>query len=77
MFSGDIDLAEDEVLEEERGEEGEVDDSPEPVRRVRMLTIVDKVKDERLLGPHARARRQWEAVPLRRSIRRTSTEVYR
>jgi hypothetical protein len=77
VFNGDIDLAEDEVLEEERGEEGEVDDSLEPIRRVRMLTIVNKVKDERRLGPHARLRRRWETVPLRTSIKRTSTELYR
>ena len=77
VFNGDIDLAEDEVLEEERGEEGEVDDSLEPIRRVRMLTIVNKAKDERRLGPHAKLRRQWETVPLRTSIKRTSTELYR
>jgi len=70
VFSGDIDLAEDEVLEEERGEEAEADDSDEPKRRVRMLTIVDK--NERALGEKARARRQWEIIPLRTSLKRTS-----
>jgi hypothetical protein len=73
VFSGDIDLAEDDVLEEERGEEAEVDDSPEPMRCIRMLTLVDKVRRDKLLGEKARARRRWEIISLRTTIKRTDT----
>jgi len=37
--SGDIDLKEDEILEQERSEEGELDDSPEPLRPVQMIVM--------------------------------------
>jgi len=74
VFSGgDIDLKEDEVLEEDRGEEGEVDDSPEPVRRVRVLSITDKVKEERVLGEKAKTRRRWEVISLRKTKQRTGS----
>jgi WD repeat-containing protein 23 len=73
VFSSDIDLNEDEVLEEERGEEAEVDDSPEPARRVRMLSIVDKEKGDKALGQKAMNRRRWQIVPLRKSNARTGT----
>jgi hypothetical protein len=69
--SGDIDLKEEEVLEEDRGEEGEVDDSPEPMRRVRVLTIVDKAKGERALGEKARLRRRWEILSIRKTNKKT------
>ncbi|KAJ7157164.1 WD40 repeat-like protein [Mycena filopes] len=44
VFSTHIDLGEHEVLEEERGEEAEVDDSPEWGRRVRVLGIVTALR---------------------------------
>ncbi|TFK56757.1 hypothetical protein OE88DRAFT_1613520, partial [Heliocybe sulcata] len=34
VFGGELELHEDEILEQDRGEEGEVDDSPDPLRRV-------------------------------------------
>jgi hypothetical protein len=66
VFSGTIDLDENEVVDEERGEEGEVDDSREPGRKVRMLVITRKEESDKALGEQARARRQWQIVSLRR-----------
>jgi hypothetical protein len=71
VVSSHIDLNEDEVLEEERGEEAEVDDSPEPARRVRMLSIVDKL--ESTPSDKAMNRRRWQTIPLRKSNARTGT----
>lgn len=68
--SGDIDLREDEILETERTEEGEVDDSPERYREVRVIGI--SKEDERAAGEKAKARRQWVIVPLRSVRNRTS-----
>lgn len=66
VFSSDIDLKEDEVLEEERGEEAEVDDSPELGRKVRVLA-----SDEKSLGAKARDRRRWQVAALRTTDART------
>lgn len=63
VFSGGIDLAEDEVLEQDRGEEGEADDSPELLRRLRVITI--DPGDPQPEGINARRRRQWEILTLR------------
>ncbi|KAJ7069044.1 WD40 repeat-like protein [Mycena belliarum] len=71
VFSSDIDLGEDEVLEEERGEEAEVDDSPEWGRSVRVLGIVNKSKEEREIVEKARNRRRWQITPLRQTNART------
>jgi DDB1- and CUL4-associated factor 11 len=65
VFDGEIDLNDEEVLEQERGEEGEVDDSPEALRRLRVLTIVSK---EANLGRNARLRRKWEVLSLRQGV---------
>ncbi|KAJ7069043.1 hypothetical protein B0H15DRAFT_871267 [Mycena belliarum] len=65
------DLGEDEVLEEERGEEAEVDDSPEWGRSVRVLGIVNKSKEEREIVEKARNRRRWQITPLRQTNART------
>lgn len=67
VFNGDIDLTEDEVLEEERGSEAEVDDSPEAGRLARVTAVPsgDKVMKDLLLSEAARNRRQWIISPLR------------
>jgi len=72
VFSGTIDLDENEVLDEERGEEGEVDNSHEPCRKVRMLAVVHKQESDKVLGEKARVRRQWQVVSLRRHDARTN-----
>ncbi|KAK7063725.1 hypothetical protein R3P38DRAFT_2819980 [Favolaschia claudopus] len=71
VFSTDIDLAEDEVLEEERGEEAEVDDSPEWGRKVRVLGIVNKAKEEREALETTRNRRRWQITAIRKTDART------
>lgn len=68
--SGDIDLREDEILEQDRTEEGEVDDSPEPYRDVRVVGI--SKEDERTASEKAKARRQWIVIPLRATRNRTT-----
>lgn len=69
--SGDFDLKEDEILENERSEEGEVDDSPEKIRRVRVIGL--SKDDKRLSVEKAKLRRQWQILPLRSTKNRTGT----
>ena len=67
----EIDLGEDEVVEEERGEEAEVDDSPELLRRVLMIAVSNQPEDENSMSPKAINRRRWQIVPLRTTDKRT------
>ena len=67
--TGDIDLREDEILETERSEEGEVDDSPEKYRQVRAIGVAKE--DEDIAGEKAKVRRQWIVTPLRAVRNRT------
>jgi len=70
VFStGDIDLREDEILETERSEEGEVDDSPEKLRLVRVVGLTQD--EEKALGEKAKSRWRWEVIPLRSTRNRT------
>lgn len=71
--SGDIDLREDEILEQERSEEGEVDDSYEKFRQVRVIGVAKE--DEQVVGEKAQARRQWKVVPLRKHKHRTGSSL--
>jgi WD repeat-containing protein 23 len=59
-----IELDEDEVLEEERGEEAEVDDSPDPIRRIRVMTMTE---ERYAMVEKAKNRRRWEVTPLRKT----------
>ncbi|KAK0456165.1 hypothetical protein EV421DRAFT_1895420 [Armillaria borealis] len=72
VYKSGVDLGEDEVVEEERGEEGEVDDSPEPSRKVRMLSVVDATVEDESLVEKARNRRRWQIEPLRIANKRTT-----
>lgn len=65
VYRGDIDLREDEVLEEDRTEGDEVDDSPENIRRVRVVGVTEG--ENRALTEAAKLRRKWEVLPIRRS----------
>ncbi|TCD68085.1 hypothetical protein EIP91_011538 [Steccherinum ochraceum] len=67
--AGDIDLKEDEILETERSEEGEVDDSPEKIRQVRVVGLTRE--EEKALGERAKSRWRWEVTPLRSTKRQT------
>jgi len=73
VFNGDIDLAEDEVVEEERGEEAEMDNSTEPSRKVTFISVPSDQKDmlDLLLSEKARNRRRWQVLPLRVSNAKT------
>lgn len=71
--SGDIDLKEDEILETERSEEGEVDDSAEKHRQVRVVGITKE--EEQAAGEKASARRQWVVIPLRSTRSRTASNT--
>jgi hypothetical protein len=75
VFNGDIDLAEDEILEEERGEEAEVDDSPELGRKVRLVAVPTAEKEmlDLLLSEKTRARRRWVVTPLRTKQAKTAS----
>ncbi len=72
VYKSGVDLGEDEVVEEERGEEGEVDDSPEPSRKVRMLSVVNATMEDESLVEKARNRRRWQIEPLRIANKRTT-----
>jgi len=63
VFDGDFDLKEDEVLEQDRGIEGEADDSPDLARKVRIITV--NPRDPPPYGANAQKRRQWTIQPLR------------
>ena len=64
VSNNDIDLREDEVLEEDRGEGEEADDSPQPLRRVVIVTVPG---NDQGLTETTKRRRAWEVIPLRRS----------
>jgi hypothetical protein len=67
VATGHFDLTEDEVLEEERSEETEVDDDPNLVRRVR---VVGYRRQTDLPNSKARDRKRWEILPIRKERRR-------
>lgn len=67
VFNGEIDLQEDSVLEQERGEELEVDDAPEWGRKIRMLGL--KPKDLETASQKAKKRREFQIVPLRKAVK--------
>ncbi|RPD55853.1 WD40 repeat-like protein [Lentinus tigrinus ALCF2SS1-6] len=71
VFDGEIDLAEGELAEQDRNEAEEVDDSPEPLRPVKVVALMP----EEVVGSSdaARLRRQWEILPLRNTKSRTGT----
>jgi hypothetical protein len=69
-----FDLRQEEILEEERAETQEDDDSPEIGRRVRVIALPKRWTE--LKGgssPNARERRRWEIVPLILRKIKTST----
>lgn len=68
VISGNIDIAGDDVLEQDRGEEGEVDDSLELMRKLRILSILPG--DSQPEGINARKRRQWEILTLKTTAAR-------
>ena len=63
VAKGDFDVKEDELLDEDRADDEEVDDSPEQLRRVRVLERTDAhtetPKEKR------QDRYQWEILPVR------------
>lgn len=61
---GEIDLRDDEILDLDRGIEGEVDDSPDLLRVVRVVTISPTDYDK-TVEPYKALRRKWELLPLR------------
>lgn len=66
-----IEITDDDVVEEDRAEENEIDDSPELVRRVRVVGIVDKEKKDEYIGERMKRRRMWVVHGLRKSNART------
>ena len=62
--NGDIDLRDDEILDLDRTEEGEVDDSPDLLRLVRVVTVSPTDYDK-TVAPYKALRRKWELLPLR------------
>lgn len=61
---GDIDLRDDEILDLDRTEEGEVDDSPDLLRVVGVVTVSPTDYDK-TVEPYKALRRRWEILPLR------------
>ena len=76
MFNGDIDLREDEVLEEDKGEEAEVDNSPDLGREVRIVAVSTEEKKmmDLLLSEKAKKRRKWVVTPLRTVNAKTGSQ---
>lgn len=75
VFNGDIDLTEDEVLEEDKGEEAEVDNSTDPGRKLRIVVVptAEKSMMDLLLSEKAKKRRKWVVTPLRKSNAKTAS----
>ncbi|KAF8486715.1 hypothetical protein JB92DRAFT_2799119 [Gautieria morchelliformis] len=68
---GEFDLREDELSEVDRAEEDGIDDSPDPLRRVRVISLASGVSND--VGPMARERRRWEVIPLLKAKAMTGT----
>jgi len=68
--SGEYDLRENEIVEEERAEAEEVDDNPDPARQVRVYGFRPRDLAEGAGNSRARERRRWEIVPIRKERRR-------
>jgi len=68
-----IDLTEDEILEEDKGEEAEVDNSTDLGRKVRIIEVPTAEKNmmDLLLSEKAKKRRKWVVIPLRSSTAKT------
>jgi len=66
-------LREDEVEEQDRGEDTEVDDHPARDRAVRVIGLTPQEESE--LNGRAWVRRQWEVLPLRATAARYSTQL--
>jgi len=69
-----FDLREDEVEEQDRGEDGEIDDHPALDRAVRVIGVTSKEEEQREFSDNAWVRRQWEVLPLRTTPARNSTQ---
>ena len=76
VFNGDIDLREDEVLEEDKGEEAEVDNSADLGREVRIVVVSTEEKKmmDLLLLEKAKKRRKWVVTPLRTVNAKTGSQ---
>lgn len=66
VSNSNIDLREDELMEEDRGENEEADDSQEPLRRIRLVTL-DNSQEQEEITEATKLRRSFEVIPLRRS----------
>ena len=71
----EIDLREDEIVDEDRGLDGEIDDSREQERKVRVLTVSNKTTDHWDINESAMRRRRWTVTALRTADARTGVEV--
>lgn len=69
--NGAIDLKEDEIMDEDRGEENEIDDSTEALRLANIICI-PKSQEGKPVSERANFRRQWEILPLRATRARYS-----
>lgn len=69
VFDGEIDLTENDLAEQDRNEAEEIDDSPEPLRPVKVIALT--AEEAANASEQAKARRQWEFLPLRISKHRT------
>jgi hypothetical protein len=68
---GEFDLREDELSEIDRAEEDGIDDSPDPLRRVMVISLASGVSQD--IGPRTRDRRRWEVIPLLKAKAMTGT----
>ncbi|CAK5263601.1 unnamed protein product [Mycena citricolor] len=71
VYGTDIDLGDNEIVEEERGEEAETDDAAELGREVRVLGIINKEREEKEIVEQARSRRRWQISVIKQIDART------
>lgn len=62
-------------MDEDRGLDGEIDDSREQERKVRVLTVSNKTTDHWDINESAMRRRRWTVTALRTADARTGVEV--
>ena len=74
VFNGTIELDDDDLVEVDRGEEAEVDDASDLMRRVKVIAV-DAIEDMEFrslaMNEQKRRRRTWDVYPIRKANART------
>jgi len=76
VAEGQIELRVDETLDIDRAPHEELDDSPDPVRIVKLIELYGKEDEtDQRLNEKARSKRQWQVIPILKAKMRTRNET--